>query len=90
MKTIIERVIDYLWPVGPQGATNAQIRDATGISPHQQVYMITQELQRKGKIVSRREGHEWLFFMNESTEGLLQSPGQTAPGHVAQVDRASI
>lgn len=78
MKTNIERVLDYLWSAGPQGATNAQIRDATGIEPHQQVYMITQELKRKDRIVSRRDGHEWLFFINESTEGLLQSPGQAA------------
>lgn len=35
MKTNVERVLDYLWSVGPQGATNAQIRDATGIEPHQ-------------------------------------------------------
>ncbi len=79
MKTNVERVLDYLWSAGPQGATNAQIRDATGIEPHQQVYMITQELKRKSKISSRRDGHEWLFFINESTEGLLQSPGQAAP-----------
>ena len=67
MKTNVERVLDYLWSAGPQGATNAQIRDATGIEPHQQVYMITQELKRKGRIVSRRYGNEWLFFINEST-----------------------
>ena len=44
MKTNVERVLDYLWSAGSQGATNAQIRDATSIEPHQQVYMITQEL----------------------------------------------
>ena len=79
MKTNIERVLDYLWSVGPQGATNAQIRDATGVEPHQQVYMITQELKRKGKIDSRRDGHEWLFFLSEIAGELLQSPGQAAP-----------
>lgn len=80
MKTNVERVMDYLWSVGPQGATNARIRDATGIEPHQQVYMITQELKRKGRIASRRDGREWLFFLSESAGNLLQSPGQTAPG----------
>lgn len=79
MKTNIERVLDYLWSVGPQGATNAQIRAATGIDPHQQVYMITQELKRKGKIASRRDGHEWVFFIGESPDDLLQSPGKVAP-----------
>jgi len=80
MKTNVERVLDYLWSVGSQGATNAQIREATGVEPHQQVYMITQELRRKGKIASRRDGHEWVFFIGESLEILLQSPGRAAPG----------
>ena len=31
MKTNVERVLDYLWSAGPQGETNAQIRDATGM-----------------------------------------------------------
>ena len=79
MKTNVERVMDYLWSVGPQGATNAQIRGATGIEPHQHVYMITQGLKRKGRIASRREGSEWLFFLGESAGDLLQSPGQAAP-----------
>lgn len=80
MKTNVERVMDYLWSVGPQGATNTQIRCATGIEPHQQVYMITQELKRKGRIASLREGREWLFFLSKSAGDLLQSPGQAAPG----------
>lgn len=79
MKTNVERVLDYLWSVGPQGATNAQIREATGIEPHQQVYMITQDLKFKGKIESRRLGREWVFFVGESPDKLLQSPGRAAP-----------
>ena len=79
MKTNVERVLDYLWSAGPQGATNAQIRDATGVEPHQQVYMITQELKRKNKIKSRREGREWVFFIGDTPDELLQSPGRAAP-----------
>ena len=79
MKTNVERVLDYLWSAGPQGATNAQIRDATGVEPHQQVYMITQELKRKDKIKSRREGREWVFFIGDTPDELLQSPGRAAP-----------
>ena len=79
MKTNVERVLDYLWSAGPQGATNAQIRDATGVEPHQQVYMITQELKRKDKIKSRREGREWVFFIGDTPNELLQSPGRAAP-----------
>jgi hypothetical protein len=65
MKTNVERVLDYLWSAGPQGATNAQIRNATSIEPHQQVYLITQALARKGSIVSHRDGHEWVFSISE-------------------------
>ena len=78
MKTNVERVMDYIWSVGPQGATNTQIGGATGVKPHQQVYMITQELKRKGMIDSRKDGREWVFFIGESTEELLRSPGSAA------------
>jgi hypothetical protein len=42
--------------------------------------MITQELRRKGTIASRRDGHEWVFFIGESPDRLLQSPGRAAYG----------
>lgn len=79
MKTNAERVLDYLWSVSPQGATNAQIREATGIESHQQVYMLTQELKGKNRIASRRDGHEWIFFTGETPAELLQNPGRAAP-----------
>lgn len=79
MTTNVELVLNFLWSVSPQGATNTEIRAATGIEPHQQVYMITQELKRKDKISSRRDGHEWVFFIGESPGELLQSPGRAAP-----------
>jgi hypothetical protein len=82
-KTNAERVLDYLWSVGPEGATNAQIREATGIQSHQQVYMLTQQLSFHGKILSRREGKEWVFFVSDSTENILQSPGHAAPSQSA-------
>ncbi len=80
MKTNVERVLDYLWSVRPNGATNAEIGTATGIQPHQQVYMITSELVRRGKIRSRRTGREWLFYIGEATEEVLSSPGKAHPG----------
>lgn len=49
-KTNTERVLDYLWSVGPAGATNAQIREATGVKSHQQVFMITRDLMYRRKI----------------------------------------
>ena len=41
--------------------------------------MITQELKRKDRIASRRDGREWVFFLGESPDELLQSPGRAAP-----------
>ena len=79
MKTNVERVLDYLWSVSPNGASNAEIRVATGIQPHQQVYMITSELIRKGKIRSRKTGREWVFYIGETTEEVLSSPGKAHP-----------
>lgn len=80
MKTNVERVLDYLWSVSPNGATNAEIRVATGIQPHQQIYMITSELVRKGKIRRRNTGREWVFYIGETTEEVLSSPGKVHPG----------
>jgi hypothetical protein len=80
MKTNVGRVLDYLWSVSPNGATNAEIRVATGIHPHQQVYMITSELIRKGKIRSRKTGREWVFYVGETMEEVLSSSGKAHPG----------
>jgi hypothetical protein len=80
MKTNVERVLDYLWSVSPNGATNAEIRVATGIQPHQQVYMITSELVRREKIRRRKTGREWVFYLGETTEEVLSSPGKAHPG----------
>ncbi|MBE0410951.1 MAG: hypothetical protein IBX69_14620, partial [Anaerolineales bacterium] len=80
MKTNVERVLDYLWSVSPNGATNAKIRVATGIQPHQQVYMITSELVRRGKIRRSKTGREWVFYLGETTEEVLSSPGKAHPG----------
>ncbi len=68
MKTNRERVLDYLRSVSPRGATNAEIRDATRIHPHQQVFQITQKLRRQGRIAGRRNGREWEFFIGESSD----------------------
>ena len=77
-KTNAERILDYLWSVGPEGATNTQIREATAIQSHQQVYMLTQQLCNHGQIHSQRKGKEWVFFVSDSVEIILQSPGRAA------------
>jgi hypothetical protein len=68
--------LDYLWSISPDWATNSQIRDATGIKPHQQVYMLTRELMGAGLIRGEQRGREWIFWADESPVVQLASPGQ--------------
>jgi hypothetical protein len=55
------KVFQYLKSIAPEEATNAQIRETTKVEPHQQVFMITQELMNKRMIRGRRIGKEWFF-----------------------------
>ncbi len=74
-KTNKERILDYLWSISPDGVTNSQIREATGIRSHQQVYLLTQELMHSGLIRGEQRGHEWTFWADESPAVQLASPG---------------
>lgn len=80
MKTNAERVLEYLWSVGPRGATNAEIRKATGIQSHQSVLMLTRELAGKGKIRGSKQGREWVFTLDESLAQMLESVSRATPG----------
>lgn len=82
-KTNKERLLDYLWSISPGAATNSQIRENTGIRSHQQVYMLTQELLRTGRIKGEQRGREWIFRADESAAVHLASPGSAHPGHVS-------
>ena len=77
-RTNRERVLDYLWSISPDYATNNQIRDATGIKSHQQVYLITQELMRSKLIQGERDRREWVFWADESPAVQLASPGRAS------------
>lgn len=79
-RTNKERVLDFLWSISPRAATNSQIRESTGIQPHQQVYMLTQELMRTGRIKGEQRGREWYFWADESAAAQLTSPGSAHPG----------
>jgi hypothetical protein len=81
-KTNRERILDYLWSIAPEGATNSQIRDGTDISSHQQVYMLTRELRGAGRIRGEQHGHKWVFWADESPAVQLTSPGRAAPGEM--------
>lgn len=59
------RVYDYLQRIAPQWASNADILQATGISSHQQVFMITRDLMGRKRIQGaqgrRGRQNEWAF-----------------------------
>ncbi len=73
-----ERILDYLWSIAPDYATNGEIREATGIRSHQQVYLLTQELMRLHLIRGEQRGREWTFWADESPAVQLASPGRAS------------
>jgi hypothetical protein len=81
-RTNKERILDYLWSISPDWATNGQIRDATGINSHQQVYMLTQELKGTGLIRGEQRGKEWIFWTDESPAVQLASPGPASMSEI--------
>jgi hypothetical protein len=81
-RTNKERILNYLWSIAPERATNSQIRAATGISSHQQVYLLTQELMRT-YIQGEQHGSEWVFWTDESLTARFTSPGRASPGEIA-------
>jgi len=89
-RTNKERVLDYLWSIAPDYATNGKIREATGIRSHQQVYLLTQELMHAGRIRGEQRGREWVFRADESPVVQLTSPGRAAPAKVRAEARESL
>jgi hypothetical protein len=63
--TQVQQILNYLWSVAPNGATNAQIAQGTGITSHQGVYMTTQHLLSDGRLRAERAGRSWVFFSVE-------------------------
>lgn len=57
-----DKILNYLRYIAPDRATNADLRQQTGIQSHQQVYMLTQELKRERQIRGVQEGKEWYFW----------------------------
>jgi hypothetical protein len=64
--TQADRVLDFLWSVAPDGATNSQIAQRVGITSHQTVYMLTQQLLRQGLVRAEQDGRTWMFFAVEA------------------------
>jgi len=65
--TQAERVLDYLWSIAPNGATNGELARSLGIRSHQTVYMLTQQLLHQGRIRGALAGTTWLFHVAEET-----------------------
>ena len=59
--TNYRRILMYLQSIAPDVATNADIREATGVEPHQQVYQLTQRLMREKRIHGAKRGRVWDF-----------------------------
>jgi hypothetical protein len=69
--TYAERLLDYLWSIAPDGATNGQLARDLGIRSQQTVYMLTQELVRAGRIRGARSGATWVFRTGEDAAASL-------------------
>jgi hypothetical protein len=82
-KTNKERILDYLWSISPEMATNSQIREDTGIRSHQQVYLLTRDLMYARLIQGEQRGREWVFWADESLATQLVSPGRALPSQVS-------
>ena len=82
-KTNKERILDYLWSIAPEVATNSQIRAATGIYSHQQAYLLTQEMMHTGYIRGEQRGSQWVFWADESPAAQFTSPGRASPQEIA-------
>jgi hypothetical protein len=60
-----ESVLDYLWSIAPDGATNGEIARRLAISSHQVAFMVTRDLFRRGLIRAERTGRTWMFYALE-------------------------
>jgi hypothetical protein len=89
-RTNKERVLDYIWAASPDGVTNSQIREGTGISSHQQVYLLTQELMRYRMIRGEQRGREWTFWADESLAVQLAPLGRASRGEAHSEVRGTL
>jgi hypothetical protein len=69
--TQAERVLDYLWSIAPNGATNGELARNLGIRSQQSVYMLTQQLLRQGRIRGALAGTKWVFHVAEEPSTTL-------------------
>ncbi len=58
-----ERTLDFLWTIAPDGATNADITRRLGTTS-QTVYMLMQDLLRRGLVRGEQQGRTWVAFVS--------------------------
>ena len=80
--THAENILNYLWSIAPDGATNGELARALGIASQQTVYMTTQDLQRRGLLRAEQRGRTWVFSAVEMEPGSL-ALGRTPAGATA-------
>ena len=62
-----ERTLDFLWTIAPDGATNADITRRLGTTS-QTVYMLMQDLLRRGLVRGEQQGRTWVFYAIDEPE----------------------
>ena len=78
--THAERVLDYLWSIAPDGATNGQLARHLDIRSQQTVYLLTRQLMSTGRILGERSGATWVFRAAEQPASTLLV-GRDWPGN---------
>jgi hypothetical protein len=73
-----DRVLEFLISIAPLDASNSEIVSRTMIKPHQQVFQLTQNLMKQGRISGRLFGREWRFSAALAPKG-LQSENAVQP-----------
>jgi hypothetical protein len=65
MVTHAQLILDCLWSIAPDGATNGELARRLGIRSQQSVYLLTRQLVGDGRIHGVRSGSTWVFYADE-------------------------
>jgi len=79
-----DKVLKFLALNSSKRFTNADIRASTGVSPHQQVFQITRELVKTGRIRGQQFGHEWCFWIDSPESDEVTQKVKDAPTSARQ------
>ena len=78
--TYAERTLNHLWAIAPDGATNTEIARQLGAASHQTVYMLMQDLVRRGLVRGERQGRTWVFYAVEEPADRERPQSQLVSG----------